>query len=173
LGVTCLLLLTTELGFRLARRCRAGIDDSVRSQVSIIQGAILGLLGLIAGFTFAMSVSRFDLRKAVILDEANAIGTTYLRAEFLPDPARGELKALLRRYVDVRLEFFAAGADIPRARDAEAEIGRLQAELWSRAAAVTRRDPHSIATGLFIQSLNETIDLDAKQFAALENHVPD
>lgn len=172
LASLALLLLATELGFHLGRRYRPRLDEAARTQVSIIQGAILALLGLIIGFTYSMSISRFELRKEVLLDEANAIGTTYLRAEFLPEPYRTEVKSLLRRYVEVRVEFCAAGADMPRANRAEGEIVNLQRELWSRTAAVAGREPRLLTTNLFIQSLNETIDLDAKQLFALENHVP-
>ena len=91
-----------------------------------------------------MSVSRYDLRKQVLLDEANAIGTTYLRAEFLPEPFRNEVKERLRRYSDARLEFFAAGEDLAGARRAEADVQRLQGELWARATAVTRADTHAV-----------------------------
>jgi hypothetical protein len=99
------LLLFTELGFLLGRKAGRTTSDRARSQIGAIQAAILGLLALLLGFTFAMAMSRFDIRKQLVLDEANAIGTTYLRTQLLPEPQRQELAELLRRYVRVRLEF--------------------------------------------------------------------
>src|SRR5262249_4601389 len=125
------LLLATEIGFRLSHQFRERLDDATRTQVGIVQGSLLAVIGLVAGCTFAMSVSRYEARKQVLLDEVNAIGTTALRAELLPEPARTTAYDVLRRYVDVRLDFFAAGEDTPGAAKAEAELGRLQGELWS------------------------------------------
>ena len=76
-----------------------------------IEGAVFGLLALLLGFTFAMSVNRYDLRKQLQVDEANAIGTTWLRAGALLEPARSLEQQLLKEYVLVRLEFFSAGTD--------------------------------------------------------------
>jgi hypothetical protein len=168
-----LLIGFAETGFRIGYRYHGHVDEPSRGQVTTMEGAVLGLLGLLIGFTFAMTVSRYDLRKQLVLAEANAIGTTYLRAGFLPEPRGSEARDLLRRYVDVRLEFYRAGVD-KRRMDVALDRGKqLQGELWTRASAVARDDAHSIPAGLFIQALNETIDLDAKRVAALENHVPD
>jgi hypothetical protein len=95
----------------------------------------------------------------VVLDEANAIGTTYLRAGLLPEPQRTELRDLLREYTDVRLEGVKrATVDVAIAKSAE-----LHGRLWALAAATAEKDPRSIVTGLFIQSLNEVIDLHSKR----------
>lgn len=171
--LAALLIAFAEAGFRVGQRFQGSVDEPSRGQITTIEGAVLGLLGLLLGFTFAMTVSRYDLRKQLVLGEANAIGTTYLRAGFLPEPRAAEARDLLRRYVDVRIEFYRAGTDKARLEAALDRGKRLQTELWTRASAAARDDAHSIPTGLFIQALNETIDLDAKRVAALENHVPD
>ncbi len=72
---------------------------------------LLGLLALLLGFTFSMSISRFDARKDLVLEEANAIGTAHLRAKFLPEQASGDVAALLRDYVAARIDFHAASSD--------------------------------------------------------------
>ncbi len=162
-----------EAGFRIGNRYHSNVDEPSRGQITTMEGAVLGLLGLLLGFTFAMTVSRYDLRKQLVLAEANAIGTTYLRAGFLSESRASEVRDLLRRYVDVRLEFYRAGADQGRLEVALDRGKQLQGELWTLANAVARDDARSIPVGLFIQALNETIDLDAKRVAALENHVPD
>jgi hypothetical protein len=173
LGSIIFLLAATEMGFRLGRRARSGVDQVSRSEISTIQGAMLGLLALILGFTFAMAMNRFEARKQVVLEESNAIGTTFLRAQMLPKPPRQEISDQLRRYVDAKLAFDAAGIDRKRLRQAGEETDRLQRQLWSQATALGEKDPRSIITGLFIQSLNEMIDLHAKGITALENHVPE
>lgn len=150
-------------GYRLGRRGRASIDEATKSQAGSIQGAILGLLGLLLGFTFAMAVSRFDTRKQLVIDEANAIGTAALRARLLPSAQREEARTLFRRYVDARL------AEGPPREEAD----RLEEQLWSLAIAVAETDTRSVTAGLFIESLNEAIDSKSRRDAALTNHVPE
>ncbi|MGB7912657.1 MAG: hypothetical protein WCF59_10580, partial [Desulfobaccales bacterium] len=132
----------------------------------------LGLLALLLGFTFSMAVSRYDARKQVVLEESNAIGTTFLRAQLLPEPPREEVSNLLRRYVEVRLEFYEAGNNQKILREVKDKTERLQNQLWTDGAALGEKDPRAVTTGLFLQSLNEMIDLNAKRISALENHVP-
>jgi hypothetical protein len=167
------LILFTELGFHLGRRAGRTISDKARSQISAVQGAILGLLALLLGFTFAMAMGRFDVRKQLVLDEANAIGTTYLRAQLLPEPPRQEISDLLRQYVRVRLEFYEAGTDEKKLNVASDATDKLQNQLWSIAAALGEKEPRAVTLGLFLQSLNEVIDLNNKRLNALENHVPE
>jgi len=171
--IVSLLLLAVEIGFRLGRRRHSNSTEHSRSHINTLQAASLGLLALLLGFTFSMSVTRFDTRKQLVLDEANAIGTTYLRAQFLPDPARTEVSKLLRRYVDVRLEFYQAGIDQGRLQKVDENTERLHKALWASAITAAGADPRAIPTGLFVQSLNEVIDLHAKRLTALENHVPE
>ena len=168
-----MLLFATEIGFRLGRREQLKSNEHARSQVSTLQAASLGLLALLLGFTFSMAVTRFDMRKQLVLDEANAIGTTYLRAQLLPDPSRKEVSQLLRRYVDVRVEFYQAGINQRRLQRVDVDTENLHKALWSHAIVTGGKDPRAIPTGLFIQSLNDVIDLHAKRVTALENHVPE
>jgi hypothetical protein len=129
----------------------------------------LALLAFMLAFTFGLASSRFDVRKGLVIDEANAIGTTYLRAGLLPEPYRTDVRNLLREYVDVRLEAAQPGK-------LSQSIGRseeLHARLWSHAVAVGEQNPGSIVVGLFIGSLNEVIDLHAKQLAlGMRNRIP-
>jgi hypothetical protein len=168
-----LFILITEAGYRLGRRSRDRIDDYGKSQLTTIQGAILGLLALLLGFTFAMAMSRFDVRKQLVLDEANAIGTTYLRAQLFPEPQRQEASNLLRRYVDVRLEFYRANNNQEKLREAKNQTEQLLARLWSLGTAWGQAEPRALPMGLFLQSLNDVIDLNAKRQTAMDNHVPE
>ncbi len=169
-GLFVALLVAAEAGFRLGRRTRADTGDAIRSQIGTIEGGILGLLGLLLGFTFSMAVSRFDTRKRMAVDEANAIGTASLRGQMLPQPHRTEVADLFRRYVDVRVE---VSRDAGVRGDSDARANRLQEQLWAQAVAGAEKDPRAIPTGLFIQALNDVIDIKEKRTAALENHVPE
>jgi hypothetical protein len=131
-------------------------------------GSTLGLLAFMLAFTFGMAASRFDARRALVLDEANAIGTTYLRAAMLPD-RRDDVRALLRDYVDARLE--AVRPD--RLEEGIRRSEDVQARLWAAAVAMGQQHPTSIVVGLFVESLNEVIDLHAARVTAgLRNRIP-
>jgi hypothetical protein len=167
------LLFATEVGFRLGRRVRSKSNELTKSQINMLQAASLGLLALMLGFTFLMALTRFDTRKQLVLEEANAIGTTYLRAQLLPSTERKEVSNLLRRYVDVRLEFYQAGINQKKLQKIDVETEKLHRALWAYAIAASGQDAKAIPIGLFIQSLNEVIDLHAKRVTAMENHVPE
>ncbi|MCU1279300.1 MAG: hypothetical protein JWM53_2846 [bacterium] len=173
LGVAALLLATVEGCFRLGRRVAARRAAASRTELTTLQGAVLGLLALLLGFSFAMAEARYQTRRDLVIAESNAIGTTLLRAQLLPDPPRAELTQLLERYIDARVAFHAAGTDRARLRRASAEAERLQAELWARGAAEALRDVQAETTPLFLQSLNDVIDLHARRIVALENRVPE
>ena len=163
-----LVLLSVELGYRLGRYRHKTTPREKEEPVGAMVGSTLGLLAFLLAFTFGLAAARFDSRRAVVLDEANAIGTTYLRAAMLPE-YRDELRTLLRDYVGVRLEIVRTGLVMPRVRRSE----ELQAQMWNRTAALGAKHPGSIVVGLFIQSLNEVIDLHAKRLAVgLRGRIP-
>lgn len=162
-----------EAGFRVGRRRYAVADEAERSHVAMLQGAMLGLLALLLGFTFAMAVSRFDNRKALVLQEANAIGTTALRADFVSPPAAAEVRELLRGYVAASLAFYDAGIDAARVASAAEAAARIERRLWAIATAAASADTHSTTTALFSRSVNDLIDLREKRRIALDDHVPE
>jgi len=169
-------MLSSLSGSLAGRRKRELVSEDVKSQVSTLQGSLLGLMALLLGFTFSMTVSRYDLRKQLILEEANAIGTTYLRARLLPDPYASQATDLLREYVGIRVALSESGADETSRSTLQAateKAEKLHDQLWSVAQGVDSQEPRSVATGLFIQSLNEVIDLHSKRLIALDNHVPE
>ena len=170
-----LTLLSVEIGHRLARYQRRRSDGEKESSVGSMAGstgamvgAMLGLLAFMLAFTFGMAASFFQARREVVLSEANAIGTTYLRAAMLPESIGTEARHLLREYVDVRLEA-AKGINVDQAVSQSEE---LHGRLWSQAIAASAND-RSPVTALFIQSLNEVIDLHAKRvMVALRSRIP-
>jgi hypothetical protein len=131
-------------------------------------GAELALLAFILAFTFGLAAARFDTRRQVVLDEANAIGTTYLRAGMLPE--RGEeIRRLLREYVATRLEAVQRGKLPEGIRRSE----EIQQQAWTQADVVAEKNPDSMIVGLFVQSLNQMIDLHAIRIqASLRSRIP-
>jgi hypothetical protein len=166
-----LLVVSAELGYRFGLRLHRTQDEARKGQIGPIQGAILGLLALLLGFTFALSVSRYEARRHLILDEANAIGTTDLRAALLPDAHRLPVEKLLREYVNARLEYFAAGSDPVRIASAVESAAGIQDQLWDHAVAAGKDAPTPIVA-TFVTSLNEVINIDATRLNALRTHVP-
>lgn len=169
--VGLLLLALGEIGFRAGRRLFVTKDEPRKAQIGTIQGAVLGMLALLLGFTFSMAVTRYESRRDLVLKEANAIGTTYLRASFLPEAHAKAVEDLLRRYTDARLSFYTAGNDSTKISAAEDQTARLQRELWVHTVAASKESPSPI-TATFITALNDTIDLDATRLHALRSHVP-
>src|SRR5271170_5954779 len=121
-----LMLMATEVGFRLGRKLETRTPENVKSQISTVEAAILGILALLLGFTVSMAVFRFETRKQLVLEEADAIGTSSLRAQLLPAPAGPEIQSLLRQYVSVRVQYGTAGNDLARLEDLNSQTGRLQ-----------------------------------------------
>jgi hypothetical protein len=167
-AILIVVLLSVECGYRLGRYRRNRHEQEKETPVGTMVGATLGLLAFILAFTFGLAAARFDTRRQVLLDEANAIGTTYLRAGMLPE-RREEIRALLRNYVDTRLEAVRSGNIAEGMRQSE----NIQNDVWTHAIAVGEKNPNSIAVGLFVQSLNDMIDLHAKRAqASLRSRIP-
>jgi len=173
----CLVLLglmfaAGEASFLAMKRPRPGSEKVENADVALILGAVLTLLALMLGFTYAMSQGRFETRRQLVIDEANAIGTTYLRAQTLPEPRSSEIQDLLRQYAALRVEIAVVKDPSPeRIREFDARSKKLHDAMWSRAAALARESPSPI-TSIFLETLNDTIDLHAKRLAAFKSHVP-
>jgi hypothetical protein len=161
----------TVAGWLIGRSLREH-DPRLREPLGVIQAALLGLVGLILAFGLTMAVGRYDTRRAAVVDDANAIGTTYLRAQTLREPIRSKSLDLLRRYTDSVITYSEAvpGSDAELAAIDEAE--RLQRELWSRAGVAIRDRPTDSAPRLYIETLNEMIDMETVRVSALNNRVP-
>ena len=159
-----------DAGYRLGRRSRA--EEKTKALVPTVAGSILALMGLLLGFTMSMSVTRYDARRRLVLEESNAIYTTYLRAQVLPAPERTELQELLRRYAEVRLRVSQSAVNPPELRQGREEAARLQNELWSRATQLGQKEPQSVPAGLFLESLNNAFDLENARWISFVAHVP-
>lgn len=163
-----LLLVVAEVGFRLGRR-HPTADDDRKTQAGVLIAALLALLGLLLAFSFSIVESRFTARKNLVLEEANAIETTWLRAAVLPAPHDERVQALLRAYVGYRV-----GRRTPEALDAAIRLSEdLHEDLWAEAVLVGERYPESEMVSLFMRSLNEVIDLhESRITVALHQRLP-
>jgi hypothetical protein len=169
--VSALLLLFAEIGFHLGRNAYRRNAELAKGHSGTIQGAVLGLLGLLLGFTFAMSVTRYDSRRQLVVEEANSIGTTWLRADFLPEKHRDEIRKLLREYAEVHLEQHKHDTLSSEMMRVRARVAELHRQLWHHGTTGAEEKTTPL-TASFIAALNETIDLDASRMAARGNYVP-
>ena len=169
-----LMVSACEAGFRLGRKpVEQKTSEDTKSQVSTVEVGILGVLGLLLGFTMSMAVTRFEVRKQLVLEEAKAIGTAHLRTQLLPAVEGKEIADLLRAYTNVRVPPEGRRDTYEQIAAARQESARLQDAFWQRAVAYGQKDPNPVRAGLLLQSLNEVIDLDGARWMAFQNHVPE
>jgi hypothetical membrane protein len=164
-----LVALALEAGVRLGRRRQVRAEGKAEVSGAMV-GATMALLAFMLAFTFNGAAGRHDVRKGLVIEEANAIDKTWLRAGFLAEPYRADVRTLLKHYVDVRVKAAAGKVDLGEAvRQSEASHDRM----WALAEKVGKKDAGSITTGLFIQALNEVIDLHLKRVTVgIRNRVP-
>ena len=163
-GVTLLGLL---LGIYLRRH-----SETLREPVGVLQAALLGLVGLILAFGLTLAVGRYEARRAAVVDDANAIGTTYLRAQMLSEPVRSRSLALLVRYTDASIRLSHAIPGTPAQRRVVAVENAQQRSLWHLAGQELNRAPIATGPRLYIDSLNNLIDMQTVRVSALNNRVP-
>ncbi len=169
-GTIAVVVASIEVGYRLGGLRRRSTLPEKDAPVGAIVAATLGLLAFMLAFTFGLAASRFDARRMLVLEEANAIGTAYLRANLVPEPQNHEIRKLLRDYVDVRLKAVQAG----RIEEGITQSSELQNQLWAQTGQLVDQDSRPIVTGLLIQSLNNVIDLHGKRVMfALHNRIPE
>jgi hypothetical protein len=135
------------------------------------QAAVLALGALLIGFSFSMATQRFEDRKKILINEANAIGTAYLRTRVVDDPTGEEVRALMRRYTDERIALYDVN-DPARVDAVEQASAVLQQQIWSRVMAVARDYQRPVMTGLLVATINEMFDIADERRAVRENPVP-
>ncbi len=168
------ILLAYEISFRLGRRYQRNTDHEVKSQTSVIQAGILGLLALLLGFTFNMALQRFDNRSHAVIKEANTIGTALLRTKLLPEPYDSETYELLRQYIDKRIE--VSRVDLTKMDERHlinVETELIQEKIWDITIKAVEMDPRPATTGHFISALNAVIDARGERNAIQQRYVPE
>ena len=164
-----IMLVCYEGGFRVGRWWQDRTPGEQEGPTNMLVGSILALLAFLLAVTMGMAADRFDARRAVVLAEANAIETTYLRAGYLPEPAASNSRELLREYAPLRMV-------ITDATDLEGDIKAsiaIQQQLWAIAEDQARTTDQGDLVALYIESLNETIELHESRVTARNSRVPE
>jgi hypothetical protein len=161
-------MLSVEGGAHLAKRVLRHRAKEPEAPLGSLVGSVLGLLAFMLAFTFGMTASRFESRKQLVLDEANAIGTAYLRAGLLPSSQKREIRTLLREYVEVRLH-----GTVQTIPNVLAHSDRIHDLMWAQAESLVKSDMDSELRTLFVASLNNVIDLhESRLTIALRYRIP-
>jgi hypothetical protein len=161
----------TGLGLALGHYSRER-SDHLREPLGVLQAALLGLVGLVLAFGLALAVGRYESRRDAVVNDANAIGKTYLRAQTLAEPVRTRSLGLLVRYTDTSIRLSHAVPMSGGQRQAVADGEKLQRQLWGLAGHALADAPIASAPRLYVESLNEMIDMQTVRVAALNNRVP-
>lgn len=168
LVILVLLLSGMEIGVRGHRWLQKRDNNAEKATPDYLLSAMLGLLALLLGFTFSMALNRYESRRELVVEEANAIGTTWLRAQLVEGPDRARMSQLLSRYVDARL----AWSNDPAPAPSMTATSNLQRELWIAMGSTLRAEPSAQLSRGLMDSLNESFDLASARFAARNAHIP-
>jgi hypothetical protein len=171
LVVFAIVLGCTLLGAFAGRRLRGHVE-TLREPFGVLQAALLGLVALILAFGMTMAVGRYDARRAAVVEDANAIGTTYLRAQTLREPMRTRSLELLRQYTDDVIAYSGEVPGTDAQRAAIARSARKQRALWRLGGEALAGSPTDSAPRLYIETLNEMIDMETVRVSVLANRVP-
>ena len=161
----------TILGLLVGRSIRRH-SETLREPLGVVQAALLTLVALILAFGLAMAVTRYEARRAAVVDDANTIGTAYLRAQTLHEPARSLSLPLYVQYTDASLRLSRSIPGSAAAKTAIASESVLQRRLWHLAGQALNSKPTQSAPRLYVESLNEMIDMQTTRVSALNNRVP-
>ncbi len=174
IGIVLIVMVSIEGGYRLGHFAHKRAEDEKESPVSVISGSVLALGAFMLAFTFGIVSNRFDARKELVREEANAIRTAWLRSDFLPEPDRAETKGLIRQYLDARLAFALSRDKTSQSLESGlAETERAQGRLWEIAVANARKDMNSDVAALYIESLNDVFSIHALRVTlGLQTRVP-
>ena len=166
------MLLVLELGRRLGKRRLARDPEGARAGLGAVEGSVFGLLGLLIAFTFGGAAGRFDQRRDLIVQEANAISTAWARLDMLPSQPRETLRDLFRRYLDSRLAAYRLIPDLESAKQELARSLELQGEIWNAATAACKSEEGRAVTMLVLPPLNEMFDIVTTRTRAMAHHPP-
>lgn len=156
-----------EIGFRLGRR---GSSETAHEGTGALEAAVFALLGLLLGFSMAGGMSRLDHRRDLIVQEANAIGTAYLRLDLITPGEQAEIRRLFREYLDVRLRAYNKLPDLDQTQRELERATEIQQRIWAAAVKLSR--PDSTTERLLLPAINEMIDITTARTVALEIHLP-
>jgi hypothetical protein len=167
------MLLFLEIGRRIAVRRMREDTGATGEGIGAVDGAVFALLGLLIAFTFSGASSRFDMRRQLIVEETNDIGTAYLRLDLLPADAQPALRESFRRYLDARIDVYRKLPDLAAAKESLAKANELQRQIWRQAVVASRAEGAPPAASiLLLPALNAMIDITTTRTMAAQMHPP-
>lgn len=172
LAVFAFMCAANELGYRVGMAFDSEEPEPSRTIANAIKGSIIGLVAFLLGFAFSISSGRHDLRRQVVLDEANAIGTLHLRAGLLSPPEQSRIRLALTRYVAARLEYFDRGPSEASAPALRKDMESQLVEVWAAVEAAKARDPTVVLVSQVVPAANAVIDLNTTRGWAFRSHTP-
>jgi hypothetical protein len=170
--VLLVIIVGSALAGLVVGRSRREHHHGLRESSGVLQGALLGFMGLVLAFGLSLALGRYEDRRATVVADANAIGTTYLRAQTLSEPMRSRSLPLLVKYTDAELRLTDERAGSADAAATVARGSALQSQLWAVAGQAVTQDPTATAPRLYEDTLNDMIDQQTVRVAALNNRVP-
>jgi hypothetical protein len=175
--VTCSALLVgmvvlIEAGRRYGQRQLARDPESAKAGIGAVDGAVFALLGLLIGFTFSGALTRFDDRRHLVTEEANDIGTAWLRIDVAPAHGQPALRALFKQYLDSRLETYRRLPDLEAARDELKRSQQLQSQIWAQAVSLSNEASTPATAVLLLPALNQMFDITTTRTMASLMHPP-
>ena len=171
-GVFIGMVICLDVGFRIGYRNFRNDPVAAHKGLGSIEAAVFALLGLLLAFAFSGGVSRLDGRRQLIVQEANAIGTAYLRVDLLPVADQPEMRRMFREYVDVRLKTYDNVRDPNAFAEDTARAVQMQQDIWSRAVTASAADPNRDLGRLLLPAINEMIDVTTSRTVALHTRLP-
>ena len=161
-----------EIGYRIGRKWSKRQVDSEKMGISVIDASIFGLLGLVLAFTVGGAVSRLDHRRQLIIEEANAIGTAYLRLDILAPADRDALRGRFKDYLDSRIKLYELLPDVVAASAEWERSTPMQKEIWALATAAAKTASARSAAVLLLPAINEMFDIATKRYRFFFIHLP-
>jgi hypothetical protein len=172
LALFTLMLAFLEMGRRLGMRRRAEDSQGAEKGLGAVEGAIFGLLGLLIAFTFSGAGERFQHRRELIVEEANAISTAWMRIDLLPPDAQPAMRELFRQYVDARLGIYQKLPDRAASLAENTRSVEFEGEIWEQAISASRARETNTVSVLLLPALNEMFDMTTTRAVAAETHPP-
>ncbi len=172
LAELCGMLLCLEAGMRIGLKRIEKSQAGIGPGFGALEGAVFGLLGLLVAFTFSGAAVRFDTKRNLIVDEANAIGTAYLRIDLLPPALQPPIREAFRQYVDAHIAVSQKMQDIPAANEEIARAVALQHDIWVLGVNACREMNYPARESLILSSFNEMFDIASARIAAGKMYTP-
>jgi hypothetical protein len=166
------ILVLIWIGRRIGARFHAQEGESATKGFGAVEGAVFGLLGLVLAFLFSGALSRFDARRSLVVEEANDVGTAWLRVDLLPEDAQQHMRDLFRSYLDSRIATYEKAEDLDAARAELARSTGLQNEIWKHAITSSQKSSTSTPSMLLLPALNAMFDITTTRTEATRVHPP-